>query len=186
MAQKARAEGTTSTTASAAAGKAPAASKTTVAKSAATVEPQCDWGRSSFSKREGNKLHRLGLIPQDEGEVKIPGADSRPNPPPGFHIMFAAFLYHGLSLPAHEFLRGILFTYGVQLWQLTPNSILHLAIFITLCESFLGVDPHFGLWKKIFAIKRHNNKKGPFVIGGVDFTVRKDVKYFEFPMRESV
>ena len=100
--------------------------------------------------------------------------------------MFAAFLYRGLSLPAHEFLRGLLFTYGVQLWQLTPNSILHLAIFITLCEGFLGVEPHFGLWKRIFAIKRHSSKKGPFVIGGVGFMVRADVKYFEFPMKESV
>ena len=89
-------------------------------------------------------------------------------------------------MPAHEFLRGLLFTYGVQLWQLTPNSILHLAIFITLCEGFLGVKPHFGFWKRIFASKRHSSKKGPFVVGGVGFMVRPDVKYFEFPMKESV
>jgi hypothetical protein len=59
--------------------------------------------------------------------------------------MFEAFLYHGLSLLAHEFLRGLLFSYGIQLCQLTPNSILHIAIFITICESFLGIDPHWGL-----------------------------------------
>jgi hypothetical protein len=35
----------------------------------------------------------------------------------------------------------------VQLHQLTPNSILHIACFVTLCESFLGIEPHFLLWR---------------------------------------
>jgi hypothetical protein len=66
--------------------------------------------------------------------------------------MFFAFLLRGLSLPAHEFLCGLLFVYGVQLHQLTPNSILHIAWFITLCESFLGIDPHWVLWKFLFRL----------------------------------
>jgi hypothetical protein len=57
-------------------------------------------------------------------------------------MMFLAFLLHGFSLPAHEFLRGLLFVYDMQLHQLTPNSLLHIAHFITLCEAFLGIDPH--------------------------------------------
>jgi hypothetical protein len=28
-------------------------------------------------------------------------------------------------------------------FQLTPNYILHIAYFITLCEFFLGIDPHW-------------------------------------------
>jgi len=100
--------------------------------------------------------------------------------------MFVAFLFRGLSLPAHEFLRSLLFFYGIQLWQLTPNSILHLSIFITLCEAFLGIDPHWGLWRKIFYVKRHNGSNGPPVVGGVGFVVRKEVNYFDYPMKESV
>jgi hypothetical protein len=38
----------------------------------------------------------------------------------------------------------------VQLHQLTPNLILYIACFITLCESFLGIDPHWVLWKFLF------------------------------------
>jgi hypothetical protein len=76
--------------------------------------------------------------------------------------------------------------YGIQLWKLTPNSILHLAIFITLCEAFLGIDPHWGLWKKIFFVKRYNSSSGSFVTGGVGFVVRKEANYFNFLMRESV
>ncbi|KAK1652695.1 hypothetical protein QYE76_070500 [Lolium multiflorum] len=80
-----------------------------------------------------------------------------PKAPKGFTVMFSAFLFRGLSLPAHEFLPSLLYFYGIQLWQLTPNSILHLSIFVAVCEAFLGIDPHWGLWRKIFYVKRHND-----------------------------
>jgi hypothetical protein len=79
-----------------------------------------------------------------------------------------------------------LLSYGIQLWQLTSNSILHLAIFITTCEAFLGIDPHWGLWKKIFFVKRYIGNNGPYITGGVGFVVLKEVNYLNFTMRESV
>jgi hypothetical protein len=63
---------------------------------------------------------------------------------------------------------------------------LHLAIFITVYEAFLSIDPHWGLWKKIFFVKRHSGNNGPYVIGGVSFVIRKEVNYFNFPLKESV
>ncbi|KAK1607665.1 hypothetical protein QYE76_031338 [Lolium multiflorum] len=145
-----------------------------------------DWGASTITSREVNKLRTLGFISSSDGDIRLPGPASRPNPPKGFTVMFVAFLFRGLSLPAHEFLRSLLFFYGIQLWQLTPNSILHLSIFITVCEAFLGIDPHWGLWRKIFYVKRHNDNQGLPVIGGVGFVVRKEVDYLNFPMKESV
>jgi hypothetical protein len=158
----------------------------TAAGAAAAKVLQCDWARSTMTKRKENKLLRLGLLSGSEKDIRFPGAESCLKPPAGFIVMFAAFLHRGLSLPAHGFLRCLLFTYGIQLWQLTPNSILHLAIFITICESFHGIDPHWVLWKKIFFVKRHCGNNGPYVVGGVGFVVRKEAKYFNFPMRESV
>ncbi|KAK1682177.1 hypothetical protein QYE76_043025 [Lolium multiflorum] len=145
-----------------------------------------DWPASTTSKRDEKRARSLGIISADEGNVILPGAASRPNPPASFTVMFMSFLSHGLSLPVHEFLRRLLHTYEIQLLQLTPNSILHLAIFITLCEVFLGIEPHFGLWKKIFFVKRYNCSSGSFVTGGVGYVVRKEVNYLNFPMRESV
>ncbi|KAK1615190.1 hypothetical protein QYE76_020707 [Lolium multiflorum] len=75
---------------------------------------------------------------------------------------------------------------GFIISQLTPNSILHLSIFVAVCEAFLGIDPHWGLWKKIFYVKRHNDNNGPPVVGGVGFVVRKEVDYLDYPMKESV
>ncbi|KAK1606307.1 hypothetical protein QYE76_029980 [Lolium multiflorum] len=119
-----------------------------------------DWCASANSNRDINKLRALGFISASEDDIRLPGAVSRPKPPKGFTVMFTAFLFRGLSLPAHEFLRSLLFFYGIQLWQLTPNSILHLSIFVTVCEAFLGIDPR-GLWRKIFYVKRHNDSNGP-------------------------
>ena len=60
-------------------------------------------------------MQKLGFLSRAEGDVLMPGSDTRPNPPPGFTVMFLAYLLRGLSLPAHEFLRCLLFSYGIQL-----------------------------------------------------------------------
>jgi hypothetical protein len=96
--------------------------------------------------------------------------------------MFLSFLLRGLSLPAHEFLRGLLFVYGVQLHQLTPNSLLHIACFVTLCESFLGVEPHFLLWRAIFRLRPSVALSHKPELGGTVISVRTKAQYLEFSM----
>jgi hypothetical protein len=99
------------------------------------------WVPSSFDEPDLKKAKKEGFLPA-AASIIFPGEEHVPKPPKGYWVMFLAFLLCGLSLPAHEFLRGLLFVYGVQLHQLTPNSILHIACFITHCEYFLGIDPH--------------------------------------------
>ena len=65
-------------------------------------------------------------------------------------VLFKAFVERGLAIPACEFLRGLLFFWGIQVHHLTPDSILHIAIFVQLCEAFLGIHPHFNLFKSLF------------------------------------
>ena len=107
-----------SSSAAAAGGKPPAAPRPAASVAIEEENPgsQCDWERSLITEREKNKAQKLGLISRTEGDVIMPGADERPNPPPGFTIMFLAYLFRGLSLPAHEFLRCLLFSDGIQLW----------------------------------------------------------------------
>jgi hypothetical protein len=100
--------------------------------------------------------------------------------------MFLAFLFHGLSLPAHEFLRGLLFVYGVQLHQLTPNSILHIACFVTLCESFLGIEPHFLLWRSIFWLCPNVALSKKPELGRAIVSVHPEAQYLKFSMSASV
>jgi hypothetical protein len=92
----------------------------------------------------------------------------------------------GLSFPAHEFLHGLLFVYGVQSHQLTPNSILHIAYFVTLCESFLGIEPHWILWKFLFRLRPSVALLKKPELGGAIVSVRTEVHYLEFTMAASV
>jgi hypothetical protein len=114
------------------------ATKSTMAKTTSTTS----WVRSAIAQRELEKARTDGLISSSDS-IKFPSTERIPQPLSGYRVIFLAFLLRGLSLLAHEFLRGLLFVYGVQLHQLTPNSILHIACFVTLCESFLGIEPHF-------------------------------------------
>jgi hypothetical protein len=100
--------------------------------------------------------------------------------------MFLAFLLYGLSFPAHEFLRGLLFVYGIELHQLTPNSILHIACFVTLCESFPGIEPHWVLWKFLFCLRPSVSLSKKPELGGAVVSVCAKVHYLDFNMAASV
>ncbi|KAK1669286.1 hypothetical protein QYE76_057445 [Lolium multiflorum] len=67
--------------------------------------------------------------------------------------------------------------------RVTPNSILHLSIFITVCEAFLGIDPQGSLEEDLH-VKRHNDKEWP--PSSVALALSGEVDYFDYPMKESV
>ena len=71
------------------------------------------------------------------------------NPRSGELVVFKDFYRRGSGLLAHPFLRKLLAYYGISLLHLNPNSILHLSIFINLCEAYLGIEPHFNLQSKL-------------------------------------
>ena len=52
-----------------------------------------------------------------------------------------------------------MFYYGLDFYDLAPNFILKISAFNVMCEAFLRIRPHFGLWLKTFNIK-------PKVVGG--------------------
>ena len=46
-----------------------------------------------------------------------------------------------------------MFYYGLDFHDLAPNFILNISVFIIVCEAFLRIPPHFGLWLKTFNVK---------------------------------
>ena len=52
-----------------------------------------------------------------------------------------------------------MFYYELDFHDLAPNSFLNISAFIVVCEAFLRVPPHLGLWLKILNVK-------PKVVGG--------------------
>jgi hypothetical protein len=87
-----------------------------------------------------------------------------------------------LALPASDFFRGLLYFYGLQLNHLNPNSIAHVAIFVHLCEAFLGIEPHFALFRYLFRVKPQPSLENQNVVGGVKFQLKQkmDEKYIKY------
>ncbi|KAK1617044.1 hypothetical protein QYE76_022561 [Lolium multiflorum] len=144
-----------------------------------------EWERSKISTQDVNLLKKLGISKKPKA-VCFPSEESYPTPPMGYRVSFVDHLIRGLSAPIHPFLRGLLFVYGLQLHHLTPNSILHISIFITLCEAFLGVSPNWALWKRIFFCRRNGSANVAYNIGGVVISVRPTVDYFDVKLPDSV
>jgi hypothetical protein len=143
------------------------------------------WVPSKFEQADLTKAQKEGFLAEGD-QVVFPSSERIPKPPNGYRVMFLAFLLRGLSLPAHEFLRGLLFVYGVQLHQLTPNSILHIACFVTLCKSFLGVETHWTMWKFLFHLRPSVSLSKNPELGGAVVSVRAEAHYLEFSMFASV
>jgi hypothetical protein len=70
----------------------------------------------------------------------------------GYVVSFMAFYERGFSMPSHQFRCSLLQHYRMKLHNMTPSGILHIAAFVTLCEAYMGVDPHFDLWNYFFSV----------------------------------
>jgi hypothetical protein len=68
--------------------------------------------------------------------------------------------------PLVLFFRGLLYYYGLELHHLNPNSICHISIFIHFCETFLGIELHWDLFRFLFRVKTQPTSKNPSVAGG--------------------
>lgn len=75
-----------------------------------------------------------------------------------------------------QFLLWIAFLLQNKPNPLNPNSILHIAIFIHLCEAFLGVRPYFSLFRHLIVLRPLPSIKDQDVIGGAGLQLRnKDI-----------
>jgi hypothetical protein len=81
---------------------------------------------------------------------RVPTDPSFPAPGAGYVEACSAFYERGFCAPLNQFLRLLLQFYGLELHHLTPSRILHITAFITLCEAYMGIEPHFKLWKYFF------------------------------------
>jgi hypothetical protein len=140
---------------------------------------------SALDEADLKNVKKEGFL-SASAEIVFPIDEVIHAPPSGFQVIFLAFLLRGFSLPAHEFLCGLLFVYGVQLHQLMPNSLLHIACFITLCEAFLGIDPHWILWKYLFCLRPSGSKGEILELGSAIISLRSESQYLDFKMTQLV
>jgi hypothetical protein len=70
------------------------------------------WTASTITSADLLKAKEEGFL-STATEITFPSTEVIPQPESGYREMFLSFLLSGLSLPAHEFLHGLLFVYGM-------------------------------------------------------------------------
>jgi hypothetical protein len=108
-----------------------------------------------------------GLIQEkDFADWNVPGQHQVPTPSPGEIVLFISFVWAGLCLPVSAFLHRFLKYFRVCPNHLTPNGVLHLFMFVHLCEAFLGIPPSISLFRYFFYLKPHPRSDNISLLGG--------------------
>ena len=129
------------------------------------------WLAPTTTEDQLRELVSDGLI-QSKGiaDWRAPGEHWVPALSPSEIILFVSFIRAGLCLPASAFLHRFLGYFGVSLNHLTPNVVLHLSIFVHLCEAFLGIPPSLSLFRYFFRLKPQPRREDTNVLGGYNRT----------------
>lgn len=116
-----------------------------------------EWTKSTRTDASIGRLVDVSLLHKAaNGDWRPSTGESYPNPSPRELAVFEDFYWRGFGVPEHPFLRKLIDHYKINLCNPHPNSILSISIFINLCEGYLGIFPHFNLFRHFFC----QNKKG--------------------------
>jgi hypothetical protein len=145
------------------------------AEVACIPDPQAVWVRSTMTGAKIQTLVDRGLLrPKTEVEWRAAAGEEFLSEDVKEQEIFASFFEHGFNLPAGDFFRGLLYYYRLELVHLVPNSIIVVSTFIHFCEAYLGIPPHFTLWRYFFYVKSTSKRSGP--VGAVMFNFRSGLK----------
>lgn len=163
------------------------------ALAAAGVPPEAEqeaaWGKTKMTMERLEDLANRGVLPAKETLAwRLPGKEKRPFENTGEVAVFAHFVERGFSTPSGDFFRGLLHYYGLELSHLNPNGIFDISFFIYFCEAFLGIAPHFHLWRYLYRVKRIGSGPrgdGPTrITGGAGIALRmgRQKDYFDLQL----
>ena len=107
-----------------------------------------DWDGSNVHMDHIEFLRMTRRFP-DADQVRVhlaPAKEITPKPEEGERVVFRSHFLRGGGLPTSAFFRSFLDFYQLQPHHLTPNTVVLLSAFVTLCEGYLGVLPTLELW----------------------------------------
>ena len=99
------------------------------------------WMASSVTEEDIVKLREAKYLAANvKHRLPAPG-QVIPTPEPNESVVFVSHFLQGLGLTLDPFMRGLMFYYGLDFHDLAPDSILHISLFIVVCEAFLHITP---------------------------------------------
>jgi hypothetical protein len=140
------------------------------------LDPNREWKKSKAKTEDLLALLNSGFLREKEVDMwRAAAGDPYPmEKNPDEIPMFTRFAEWGLSLPASYFFKGLLRYYDIEYLNLNPNSIFHTSVFVHFREAFLGIKPHWILFRKFFRVKPQPSASSPRVVGGAGIQMRED------------
>jgi hypothetical protein len=119
------------------------------------TDPNREWKKSKAKTEDLLALLNSGFLREKEVDMwRTAAGDPYPmEKNPDEIPMFTQFAERKLSLPTSDFFKGLLGYYGIEYLNLNPNGIFHASVFVHFCEAFLGIKPHWILFRKFFRLK---------------------------------
>jgi hypothetical protein len=91
-------------------------------------------GQSILKEKDLQTMKKLGYF-SNKVNVRLPREETTLNPKKDEVVVYKSFFKAGLRLPMYQLIAKILQKYHVYMHQLTPNTIVHLGIFIWAIRS---------------------------------------------------
>ncbi|RLM87492.1 hypothetical protein C2845_PM04G09710 [Panicum miliaceum] len=117
------------------------------------------WKKSIMSGVKIRLLEERGLHPPHSRWRPVVG-EFFPRPTPTEAVALVEFFHQVFGISAHDFLCSVLGKHDIGLRHLHPEGILHLVVFVSLCEGFLGVALHLSLFHRLFVVEGRKAKPG--------------------------
>ena len=111
-----------------------------------------DWDGSNVNEDHIAFLRDTRRLP-DAGYVKArvpPAGEISPAPGEGERVVFGSHFIRGFGLLVSSFLCLFLEFYHLQPHHITPNTVMLLSSFVTMCKGYLGILPTIELWGRSF------------------------------------
>jgi hypothetical protein len=144
-------------------------------EAACIPDPRAVWVQSTVTKDKIQVLVDRGLF-RSKAEVdwRAAAGEEFPTEDVKEQVIFASFFERGFNLPAGDLFCGLLYYYRLELVHLVPNSVTVVSTFVHFCEAYLGIPPHFLLWRYFFCVKSTCKRSWP--VGAVMFNLRLGLK----------
>jgi hypothetical protein len=129
-----------------------------------------EFSTTRISSVRVQEMQQLGYF--GNGVGRVPSGEEIPEPE-GELVVFEAFFHAVLRLPARRFVVEVLWRFGVQVHQLTPNAIVALAKYVWAVVSY-GGQPSVEVFAKNYCMHWQKKKIGNNIaqFGSCTFTPR--------------
>ncbi|KAE8818042.1 hypothetical protein D1007_04141 [Hordeum vulgare] len=98
--------------------------------------------------------HRRKLSSAEHVAAHIAGAEYATSLQDGEKVVFVEHFARGLGLPVITFFRRFLTHFALPRHHLSANAYLQLAVFFTMCDGFVEIEPRLDLSCRLFYFKK--------------------------------